>query len=262
MKTILNHLLVLAALVLSTLGAPAARAQAPAASDVGVEEHLGRAIPLDLVLNGEDGKPVSLRTLLDKPTLLTLNYFRCAGICTPQLGGVADVLDKVQTEPGRDFQVITVSFDERDTPEMAAQKRANYLGELHRAVPQSGWRFLTGPPAVTKLLADAVGFRFKKEGDGFIHAGVAIMLSPQGKVTRYLYGTSYLAADLDLAVQEAARGEAQPSINKLLKFCYTYDPQGRRFVLNLTSVAAAFTLLVAVLFVGFLIVRGRKGMGR
>lgn len=236
-----------------------ARAQAPAAAaEVGVDEKLGQTVPLDLVLTDEEGRATTLRALLDKPTLLTLNYFRCAGICTPQLNGMAEVLDKVRSEPGRDFQVITVSFDERDTAEMAAQKRTNYLAELHRPVPQSGWRFLTGPAAATQALADAVGFRFKRQGDGFIHAGAAMVLSPKGKITRYLYGTSYLPADVDLAVQEAAKGEAQPSINKLLKFCFSYDPQGRRYVLNLTSVVAAVTLVLAAVFVGFLVLRKGK----
>jgi protein SCO1/2 len=239
--------------------APApARAQAAPVPEVGVDERLGQTVPLDLVLKDEEGRPISLRALVDKPTLLTLNYFRCSGICTPQLNGMAEVLGKVQARPGLDFQVITVSFDERDTFEMAAQKRTNYLAEIHRPVPQAGWRFLTGPAGTTKALADAVGFRFRREGDSFIHAGCAIVLSPSGRITRYLYGTSYLPADVDLAVQEAARNEVQPSINKLLKFCFSYDPQGRRYVLNLTSIAAALTLVLAAAFVGFLVLRKGK----
>jgi protein SCO1/2 len=235
---------------------PSTPAVAP--GEVGIDEKLGATIPLDLVLKGEDGQPVTLRQLIDKPTILTLNYFRCAGICTPQLGGVAEVLNRTQAIPGKDLQVITVSFDERDEPEVAAQKRTNYLNEITRPFPPAAWRFLTGPAATTKALADAVGFKFKADKDDFIHAAAIIFISPQGRITRYMYGVSYLPADVQLAAQEAARGEAQPTINKFLKFCFSYDPAGRKYVLNTTSIGATVIILAALIFVFALTRRGRK----
>jgi protein SCO1/2 len=225
---------------------------------VGIDEKLGATIPLDLVLKGEDGQPVTLRQLIDKPTLLTLNYFRCAGICTPQLSGVAEVLNRTEAIPGRDFQVLTVSFDGRDEPEVAAQKRTNYLGEITRPFPPAAWRFLTGPDATTRALADAVGFKFKQVDNDFVHAAAIIFISPQGKVTRYMYGTTYVPADLQMAAQEAARGEAQPTINKFLKFCFSYDPAGRKYVLNSTTIGATVIILAALAFVATLVRRGRK----
>jgi protein SCO1/2 len=237
-------------------GQPATPNVAP--GEVGIDEKLGATIPLDLVLKGEDGQPVTLRQLIDKPTILTLNYFRCAGICTPQLGGVAEVLNRTEAVPGRDLQVITVSFDERDEPEVAAQKRTNYLNEISRPFPPAAWRFLTGPAATTKALADAVGFKFKADKDDFIHAAAIIFISPQGRITRYMYGVSYLPADVQLAAQEAARGEAQPTINKFLKFCFSYDPAGRKYVLNTTSIGATVIILAALIFVFALTRRGRK----
>jgi protein SCO1/2 len=226
--------------------------------EVGINERLGATIPLDLELKAEDGKPVTLRQLIDKPTILTLNYFRCAGICTPQLGGVAEVLNRTQAVPGRDFQVLTVSFDERDEPEMAAQKKTNYLGEIKRPFPPGAWRFLTGTAANTKALADAVGFKFKRVNDDFVHAAAIIFISPKGVVTRYMYGTSYLPADLQLAAQESARGEAQPTISKYLKFCFSYDPAGRRYVLNTTTIGASVIILAALVFLFALTRRGRQ----
>jgi protein SCO1 len=226
--------------------------------EVGINEKLGATIPLDLELKGEDGKAVTLRQLIDKPTILTLNYFRCAGICTPQLGGVAEVLNRTQAIPGQDFQVITVSFDERDDPEVAAQKRTNYLAEITRPFPPAAWRFLTGPGATTKALADAVGFKFKRVNDDFVHAAAIIFLSPKGQITRYMYGITYLPADLQLAAQEAARGEAQPTINKFLKFCFSYDPAGRRYVLNTTAIGATVIILAALIFAFALTRRGRQ----
>lgn len=226
--------------------------------EVGIDEKLGASVPLDLAFKAEDGSPVTLRQLIDKPTILTLNYFRCAGICTPQLNGVVEVLNRTEAVPGKDFQVITVSFDGRDTPEMAAQKRTNYLGELTRPFPPAAWRFLTGPDATSRALADAVGFKFKQVGDDFVHAAAIIFLSPQGKVTRYMYGVTYLPADLQLAAQEAGRGEAQPTINKFLKFCFSYDPAGRKYVLNTTAISATVIILAALIYVAVLIRRGRK----
>ena len=254
-------------LALALAAGPVVKAQAPAPSpaapvftpeEVGLDEKLGATIPLDLQLKDEAGQPVTLRQLITKPTVISLNYFRCAGICTPQLAGVAEVLNRTQAVPGQDFQVLTVSFDERDEPEVAAQKRTNYLGEITRPFPPDAWRFLTGPAATTKALADAVGFKFKKVGEDFVHAGVLVFVSPQGKITRYMYGTTYLPADFQMAAQEAARGEAQPTINKFLKFCFSYDPAGRRYVLNTTAIGAIATLLAAAVFVFVLVRRGRE----
>ena len=259
----LRRLLLTLAVSTMALGLMAqAPAPAPAptftAEEVGINEKLGATIPLDLELKGEDGKPVTLRQLIDKPTIITLNYFRCAGICTPQLSGVAEVLNRTQAIPGKDFQVLTVSFDERDEPEVAAQKRTNYLGEIKRSFPPAAWRFLTGPAATTKALADAVGFKFKRVNDDFVHAAAIIFISPKGQITRYMYGTTYLPADLQMAAQEAARGEAQPTINKFLKFCFSYDPVGRKYVLNATTIGATVIILAALIFVILISRRGRK----
>jgi protein SCO1/2 len=257
-------LLTLSALIGLTAGLRAQTTLAPAPpppfspEEVGINEKLGATIPLDLELKGEDGKAVTLRQLIDKPTILTLNYFRCAGICTPQLSGVAEVLNRTQALPGKDFQVLTVSFDERDEPEVADQKRTNYLAEITRPFPPSAWRFLTGSGANTKALADAVGFKFKRVNDDFVHAAAIIFISPKGQITRYMYGITYLPADLQLAAQEAARGEAQPTVNKFLKFCFSYDPEGRRYVLNTTTIGATVIILAALIFVFALTRRGRQ----
>jgi protein SCO1/2 len=220
---------------------------------VGLDEKLGARIPLDLVLKAEDGSDVTLRSLVDRPTLITLNYFRCAGICTPQLTGVAEVLKRTQVEPGKDFRVVTVSFDERDTAEIAATKRANYLREVERPMAPEAWRFLTGNAAATKALCDAVGFKFRREGDDFVHPGVIVFVSPDGMVTRYMYGTTYLPADLQAAVGEAARSQPTPTITKFLKICFSYDPVGRKYVFSATKAGALLVLAGAIAFVIWLV---------
>ena len=233
--------------------------QPPAVTDaaVGIDEKLGSLIALDLPLRDEWNQPITLRSLIDKPTILTLNYFRCANICTPQLNGLVAALNQLQVEPGKAFQVITVSFDDRDTPDIAAQKRLNYLHSLTRPFPAEAWRFLTGDAQVTRALADSVGFRFKKQGNDFIHPASIMFLSPKGEVTRYMYGVSFLPADLQMAVGEAARGEARPTISKWLSICYSFDPEGRKYVFSLTRVAAILTMLGAATFVAVLLYRGR-----
>lgn len=249
------------ALALAAAALPAAPAQpappAPAVTnaEAGIDEKLGNKVPLDLALADEAGRPVTLGALIDKPTVLTLNYFRCAGICTPQLNGVVDLLNQIKAQPGQDFQVLTVSFDPRDTPEIADQKQANYLKQVHRPVAPAAWRFLTGTGPATRALADAVGFRFKPQGDDFIHAGALILLSPGGTVTRYIYGIAYQPADVQMAVLEAARGETRPTINQWLQFCFSYDPRGRGYVFSVTKAAATVTLVLAGLFAAFLLFR-------
>lgn len=248
-------------LTLSTGLALVGQGQAPPAfapEEVGISEKLGQTAAIDLPLRDEDGRATTLRQLLDKPTILTLNYFRCAGICTPQLNGVVDVLNRTQAEPGKDFQVVTISFDERDTPEIATQKRTNYLREITRPFPPAAWRFLTGDAATTKAIADSVGFKFKRQGEDFIHAGAIIFLSPNGEVTRYMYGVSYVPADLQMAAQEAARGEARPTINKWLKMCFSYDPEGRRYVASFTRIGAILVLAGALVFILVVVRKGRR----
>ena len=242
--------------------APASPPPAFTPQEVGIDEKLGQTVLLDLTLKDEGGQPILLRSLIDKPTILSLNYFRCAGICTPQLGGMAEVFDRTQAEPGKDFQVLTVSFDPRDTPEMAAQKRADYTHEIKRPFPQAAWRFLTGDAAVTKALADSVGFKFKPQGDDFIHPAALFILSPKGEITRYMYGVTYLPADLQLALQEAGRSEARPTINKWLNICFNYDPVGRKYVFDTTRTAAMVIIFGAVLFVLVLVLKDRWSKGK
>ncbi len=230
--------------------------------EVGIDEKLGQVIPLDLVLRDEDGKDVTIRSLIDRPTILTLNYFRCAGICSPQLNGVADTINRTDAQIGKQFRVLTVSFDERDTPEIAARKRSNYLQEVKRPIAPTDWRFLTGDATTTKKLADAVGFKFKAIGADFVHPGALMFLSPKGMVTRYMYGVTYVPADWEMAVQEASRGEVQPTINKWLKFCFSYDPAGRKYALNVTRVAGTFILGSAMALAIVLIAKGQRTKSR
>jgi protein SCO1/2 len=231
-------------------------AQGTSVTSVGIDEKLGGLTALDAPLKDEDGKSITLRQLINKPTILTLNYFRCAAICTPLLNGVVNALNQIQLEPGREFQVVTISFDPTDTPDIAHQKRINYLGQMKRPFPPKAWRFLTGDAQNTKRIADSVGFGFVAQGDQYIHPGAIMILTPAGKVSRYFYGISYLPADLKLAIQEASRGQTNPTIAKILSYCYSFDPKQDAYVFNITRVLGAGTLVVVGIFVIFLM-KGR-----
>ena len=250
---------VLALVVLSSSVSLAQKPEPPTPGRVGIDEKLGEQIPLDLRLVDETGQSVSLRQLIDKPTVLTLNYFRCPGICTPMLTNLAATLNKIiDLEPGRDFQVLTVSFDSRDTSQIAAGKRENYLKLLKRPFPPAAWRFLTGDDASTRTLADAVGFELKKQGEDYMHPGAVVVLSPEGRVTRYLYGITFLPSDLQMAVGEAAKGLVRPTISKALAFCYSYDPEGRTYVFNITRLAGSIFVVAAGVFVAVLVFKGGR----
>lgn len=224
--------------------------------EIGVVEHLGDTIPLDLVFNNIKGENVTLRQVINKPTLLTLVYFDCPGLCSPLLDGVSDVVEKMDLELGKEYQLLTISFNTQDTPERAAEKKQNFLRK-HSQAHAENWIYLTGDSVNIARIVNAVGFKYKKAGNDWIHAAVITMISPQGRITRYLYGTTFLPFDVKMAVVEAQKGIPRPTINRLLEFCYSYDPSGRRYVLEVTKVSATLIIFIALVIFISLIIRSR-----
>jgi protein SCO1/2 len=232
---------------------------APAPPDkVGVVERLGEHIPEGIVMRDEAGRPVEVRDLLKVPTILVPVYYTCPTACSLLMGWMAQVLPQVGLKPGRDYQVVCVSFDENDTPELAARKRHEFTVATKGGFPPEHWRFLTGDlPSINALMA-AIGFGFKREGKMFQHPVVTVAVSPKGKITRYLYGSTPLAFDIAMAATEAAGDTTGVSITRALAFCYSYDPQGQRYVFNLMRVAGISVLFALALFGVFLYAAGRK----
>ncbi|MBI4798346.1 MAG: SCO family protein [Desulfarculus sp.] len=225
---------------------------ADAAPSVGVAERLGQYIPEDVVLADEAGRPVNLRQILTLPTILVPVYYACPNACNLLLGRLAQVLPQVGLSAGRDYQVVTVSFDERETPELARRKHRDFSTALAGRFPPQHWRFLTGDQDNIGLLMAAIGFAFQRQGEGFQHPMVLVALSPSGKITRYLHGGSPLPFDIAMAAVEAASERPGLSVTRALAFCYTYDPQGQRYVFNLMRVAGAAVLLGVLVFAAFL----------
>jgi protein SCO1/2 len=256
----MKKILLLTALLLLILAAATdSRAQVYDSNEpeIGIVEHLGDTIPLNLVFNNEKGNNVTLGDLVNKPTILTLVYFDCPGLCSPLLDGVSDVIEKMDLELGKDYQVLTISFNTQDTPERAVEKKQNFL-KKHSLEHAGGWIYLTGDSANIKHIVDAVGFKYKKAGNDWIHAAVITVISPKGMITRYLYGTTFLPFDVKMAIMEAQKGIPRPTINRLLEFCYSYDPSGRRYVLDVTKVSATVIIFLALVLLVTLMIR-RKG---
>lgn len=232
--------------------------------EIGIVEHLDNVIPLDLKFSNEANKEVILKDLINKPTLLSFVYFDCPGMCSPLLDGVSTVIEKADLELGKDYQVITVSFNYNDTPEKASEKKHTFL-RRHSKNHAADWIFLTGDSTSIYSLSNAVGFKFKRSGVDFIHPSAIMMISPQGKITRYLYGINFLPFDLKMAVVEAQKGLSRPTINKVMDFCFAYDPAGKRYALDITKIAGVIMVFILLLFAGILLFRGiklKKKMGK
>lgn len=225
---------------------------------VGIDEKLGSVIPLDLTFRDENGKPVLLRRLIDRPTILAPVFYSCPDVCSFLLSNLSGTLNRLPADPGKDFIVLSVSFDETEGPPLASEKKRLYLKMIEKPFPEEGWRFLTGDRESILKLTDAVGFLFKREGENFLHPVALIILAPDGKITRYLYGTEILPFDLRMALLEASEGRVGPTISKVLRFCFSYDPKGRKYVFNTLKVTGIVTLTFAFSFILFLIWRGKK----
>lgn len=234
------------------------------ANALGINEKLGETVPLDLTFIDEKSNRVTLKQLMDgKPTILTLNYFRCAGICTPQLEDLAKMLGRLQLAENTDYKVVTVSFAEDETPDLAAAKRKNHLASMSRSYVADAWHFVIGENNSSHVLADKVGFSFEKTVSAqgkvdYIHAAALIILSPEGKITRYLNGIEQLPFDVKMALVESADGRVGPTIAKSLLYCFSYDPQGKKYVFMWEKVVGAVMLLIVFGFFLYLVKIGRK----
>jgi protein SCO1/2 len=186
-------------------------------------------------------------------------YYRCSGICTPLLNEVSKIVEKMDLDLGKDYQIVTVSFDDSERPETASDKRDNYLSGIKRAVDPNGWHFFTGDSANIHRLTDAAGFYFQRSGKDWIHPGTLIAVSPSGIVTRYLYGIHQLPLDVKLALGEASEGHTAPTIAKVLNMCYSYDPEGQHYTLNIVRISGVvITGLVGVFVLAFIVLPKKK----
>jgi len=228
---------------------PAADVRPPALREVGIDQRLGESLPLDAPFHDDHGRAVTLGDYFGrKPVVLVMTYFECPMLCTLVLNGLAQTLKTMNFEPGKEFDVVAVSFDPNDTPERAAKKKAAYVAEYGREATADGWHFLTGDEAAIARVATAVGFRYKwvPEEKQFAHAAAIMIATPEGRLAHYFYGIDYAGRDLRLGLIEAADHKIGSVVDTLLLFCYRYDPATGKYgaiVLNLVRIGGVTTVL-------------------
>lgn len=228
-------------------------------TEIGIVEHLDAYLPKDIYLINENNERVCLTDLIDKPTVINWVYFRCPGICSPLMEGLAKVMDESDLKPGIDYQVLTISFDPRETIDLGVKKKSNYLKLVNKKDEiAKGWHFFVADSANIVKGTNATGFKYKKTGNDFTHAASICMVSPQGKITRYLNGTSFLPFDFKMAVIESQKGMSAPTINKIMQYCFSYDPVGQAYVLNVTKISGTLILFFAVVFFLILIFKPKR----
>lgn len=231
--------------------------------EIGIYEHLGETIPLNLTFTNEYNDTNTLKEFIrNKPTVLTLNYFSCTALCSPLLVGVSKVLDQLAMKPYLQYNVLTISIDPNDNPKTALMKKQTQLNLIKKDFPPQTWSFLTGTQDNINKITDAVGFKYEKRvKDGvidYLHPGAIIVLSPNGRISRYLNGIEYLPFDLKLALLEASEEKSGPTIAKTLLYCFAYDPKSRTYVFQAEKIVGIFIFLIVGGFFIYLVKTGRK----
>ena len=217
-------------------------------------------VPLDLPFLDESGRDVKLGDYLGKPVILALVYYQCPSLCNLVLNGIVRSVRAQTMTAGDQFDVVAVSFDPHETPEMAAAKKQSYVKEYGRAGAEKGWHFLTGPEASSRTLADAVGFRYSYDSlsNQYAHASTIIILTPEGRVARYFYGIDYPARDVRLGLEEASEGRISSVVDQVLLYCYHYDPSQGKYGLVIMNAMRIGGLITVVCLVGFMLIMFRR----
>jgi protein SCO1/2 len=225
---------------------------------VTIEQRLNQQAPLNLVFRDEFGRSLPLSTYFhgNKPVVLALVYYTCPMLCNLVLTGMESSLRAISLNPGRDFEIVAVSFDPHDTPEIAAGKRESYLRRYRRPDTANGWHFLTGDEANIKALTAAVGFRYKldKTTGQYAHASAIMILTPEGKLSRYFYGVEYAPRDVRLGLVEASQNKIGSPVDQILLFCYHYDPATGKYgaiAMNMVRFGGATFVLICGTFLVF-----------
>jgi protein SCO1 len=218
---------------------------------VGIDEKLGRYLSADAAFVDENGKHVVLRDLIDKPTIIAPVYFGCMHECPLLLTGLAQALGGIDLlKPGKDYQVLAISFDEHDTPAIARDKKPNYVKAVGKPFPEDAWKFLTGDKSDIRKFTDSIGFKFQRDSDhDFSHPVTLVVVGPGGKIARYIEGVTFLPFELTMALTEAQQGRVGTT-RQVLMYCFSYDPLKKSYVFNILKVTGT----VMVLFVGSFLV--------
>jgi len=250
--------------VMLSAGASAQQKPNPVFTQVGLDQKLGSWVPLDLSFRDEQGSIVTLRSLMHgKPVVLSLVYYSCPMICTEVLNGMAESFKRLPFAMGEDYDVITVSINPNEQPQLASEKKANYLKAYGRPEDAAHWHFLTGTDSSIKPLAASVGFRYVYDTatSQYAHPTGIIVLTPRGQVARYLYGIEYPPKDLKFALVEASGNKVGSAVDQILLLCYHYDEATGKYgfvVLNAVRIGGILTLIAMGVIIAFYLRRERR----
>ena len=230
--------------------------------NIGVDQKLNALLPLELVLRDESGAQVKIGDYFGtRPVVLSLVYYKCPMLCDLVLNGMLRAFRTISLDAGKDFEVVTISFDPRETPALAAAKKASYIEKYRRPSGATGWHFLTADQGTIQRIAEAVGFRYTydQETDQFVHASAIMVLTPDGRLSRYFYGVEYPPRDLRLGLVEASQHRIGNPVDQSLLFCFHYDPATGKYGLLITrAVRIAGTLTVFAMIAGIFLLSRRK----
>jgi protein SCO1/2 len=247
--------------------APAQQMGIPAATvpmmvqGVGIDQNLNAQVPLELMFKDETGQSVRLgQYFREKPVVLALVYYECPGLCDLILNGLSHAMQEISLNVGTDYDVVTVSFNPKETWQLAQAKKANYLEKYNRPGAKQGWHFLTGDQASIKTLADTVGFHYKYDpiNNQFAHASAIMILTPEGKIARYFYGIEYKPRDFRLGLVEASANKIGSPADQVLLFCYHYDPTTGKYGMAITQVTRVLGTATVLLLGGFVFITLRR----
>jgi protein SCO1/2 len=223
----------------------------PGLEGVGIDQHLNEPVPLNLTFKDEQGNAVRLSDYFHdgRPVILNLVYYQCPMLCTEVLNGLTAALKVLRFEPGKQFEIVTLSIDPRETPQLAANKKEMYLKKLGNPDAAKGWHFLTGEQTQIAALAGAVGWRYRYDAklDQFAHAAGIVLITPEGRIAQYYYGVEYSAKDMRLGIVEASQNKIGSLADQVLLYCYHYDPRTGRYgatITNMIRLAGLATVIV------------------
>lgn len=233
--------------------------------DVGIQEKIGDTLDLNLVVTNDNGEKVPLSHFFKtkKPVIFSPVYFNCSSLCNFHLNGLTDALKSLDWTPGKQFEIVALSIDAKENHTMASAKKANYLKEYGRPKSESGWHFVTADQQTINKITDSVGFKFKwneKMGE-WAHASAAIIISPEGKISRYLHGIQFQPRDLKLALNEASNGKVGNVVDSVMLFCFKYDSHQSKYgiqVFNVMKLAGAVTVAALALYLSLSMIRAKR----
>ena len=240
---------------------PPANLRPPGLKNVGIQQNLNERIPSDLTFRDESGKTVMLGDYFgSRPMILNLVYYKCPMLCSEVLAGLASALKPMKFDVGKDFDVLTVSFDPRETPQDATASKAEYLKRYGHPGADKGWHFLTGPQESIDALTKAAGFQYEynRQTGQFAHSTAIIVLTPEGKIAQYYYGVEFPSKDLRLALVQASQNKIGTMVDQILLYCYHYDPGAGKYGLIISRVLRLAGVATMVILGGFMILMFRR----